>query len=316
MPKTAKLHPTDARDQQWISEAVYFTAFCQRGPHDRRRVQTDTQAEAEAAGLALSAEMGKAALIYAVTAAGRSAFVKSVSANAAASKAPKEGATMTTAYATKKAASAAAREALGPDARFTTDKTATGWVFAAMPESAEAAAIFDATDKPQKPKGLRAPGPMKAKASDDPALVVDGLLYPNKTRAAEARRALANRKTDDQMPEGVAAAGLQEAMGGPLATEEVAADRAKADPAPQPRAPQGKRAQIEADARNGVVPQAPDFSADTHKRYRAQLQAVVAMVEASDTKGLRAEVIKTTGSSGKALARYRDLAVIALEARG
>lgn len=76
----------------------------------------------------------------------------------------------------------------------------------------------------------------------------------------------------------------------------------------------GARAQIEADAAAGIVPAAPDFTANTHKPYRAKLAAVVALVEAGDIAGLEGFVINPTSTSPKAIARYRDLAVIALKA--
>lgn len=89
---------------------------------------------------------------------------------------------------------------------------------------------------------------------------------------------------------------------------QVAAD-AKAKPAA------GKRAQAEADAAAGILPTPPDFTANTHKPYRAKLAALVAMVEAGDVAGLRAMTINPTSTSPKALARYRDLAVTALTAK-
>jgi len=77
----------------------------------------------------------------------------------------------------------------------------------------------------------------------------------------------------------------------------------------------GKRAsKIEA-AQRGDLPPAPDFSAETHKRFRAKLAQVVAAAEAGDLAALRAFEINPTSSSPKAIAKYRDLAVIALEAR-
>lgn len=83
----------------------------------------------------------------------------------------------------------------------------------------------------------------------------------------------------------------------------------------QPRAASGKRAEIEAAARAGTLPAAPDFSADTHKPFRKKLEALTAMIEAGDIDGLRAFAINPISSSPKALDRYRNLAVIALEAR-
>jgi len=95
------------------------------------------------------------------------------------------------------------------------------------------------------------------------------------------------------------------------------------DPSREPRPaiaakrerPLGKRAQIEADARAGKLPEPPDFSAETHKRFRNKLAAVVALANAGDLNGLRAFQINPVSSSPKAIARYRDLCIMALEAR-
>lgn len=94
-----------------------------------------------------------------------------------------------------------------------------------------------------------------------------------------------------------------------------------ASPAPAPKAPKADRplsarAQREADAQAGIMPSPPDFSAPTHKPYRARLAALVALVEAGDIAGLRdIEMIPPRSSSPKALHRYRDLALMALAAR-
>lgn len=74
------------------------------------------------------------------------------------------------------------------------------------------------------------------------------------------------------------------------------------------------KAALEA-AQRGELPAAPDFSADTHKRFRPKLAEVVAAAQAGDLKALKAFEIKAISTSPKAIARYRDLAVIALEAR-
>jgi hypothetical protein len=77
----------------------------------------------------------------------------------------------------------------------------------------------------------------------------------------------------------------------------------------------GKRAAILAAAEAGELPAAPDFSAETHKRFRGKLAEVIALVEAGDIAGLEAYQINPVSSSPKAIAKYRDLAVIALKAR-
>jgi hypothetical protein len=87
---------------------------------------------------------------------------------------------------------------------------------------------------------------------------------------------------------------------------------------PQPAGkerPLGKRAVIEAAAREGKLPEPPDFSAETHKRFRNRLANVVELAEAGDLLGLRAFEINPVSSSPKAIKRYRDICVMALEAR-
>jgi hypothetical protein len=87
---------------------------------------------------------------------------------------------------------------------------------------------------------------------------------------------------------------------------------------PQPankQRPLGKRAAIEAAAREGKLPEPPDFSAETHKRFRNKLASVVELAKSGDIKGLRAFDINPVSSSPKAIARYRDLCIMALEAQ-
>lgn len=91
---------------------------------------------------------------------------------------------------------------------------------------------------------------------------------------------------------------------------------ADAEPAALPGAPRRRRdADIEAKARQGELPPPPDFSAPTHARFRAKLAALVDLAGKADATGLRAIAINPVSSSPKALARYRDLAVLAIESR-
>jgi hypothetical protein len=91
---------------------------------------------------------------------------------------------------------------------------------------------------------------------------------------------------------------------------------AEAEPVAAPSAPRRRRdADIEAKARQGELPPPPDFSAPTHARFRAKLAALVELAGNADATGLRAIAINPVSSSPKALARYRDLAVLAIEAR-
>lgn len=77
----------------------------------------------------------------------------------------------------------------------------------------------------------------------------------------------------------------------------------------------GKRQAIRDQAQSGALPPAPDFSKPTHARFRAKLAQIVALAEAGDIAGLLAFEINPVSSSPKAMARYRDLCVIAIAAR-
>ena len=88
------------------------------------------------------------------------------------------------------------------------------------------------------------------------------------------------------------------------------------EPAAMQSAPRRRRdADIEAKALQGELPPPPDFSAPTHARYRSKLAALVELAGKADATGLRAITINRVSSSPRALARYRDLAVLAIEAR-
>ena len=78
----------------------------------------------------------------------------------------------------------------------------------------------------------------------------------------------------------------------------------------------GKRQAILDQAQTGALPEPPDFSKPTHARFRAKLTQIVALAEAGDIAALQAFEINPVSSSPKALARYRDLCVIAITARG
>lgn len=92
---------------------------------------------------------------------------------------------------------------------------------------------------------------------------------------------------------------------------------AKAPKAPKAAAPEkhGKRAEIQASAEAGILPAKPDFSAATHARFRKRLDEIAALVEKGDVKALKAFPINPISSSPKAMDKYRNLAVIALEAQ-
>ena len=77
----------------------------------------------------------------------------------------------------------------------------------------------------------------------------------------------------------------------------------------------GKRQAIRDQAQSGALPQPPNFSKPTHARFRAKLAQIVALAEAGDIAALQAFEINPVSSSPKAMARYRDLCVIAITAR-
>lgn len=81
----------------------------------------------------------------------------------------------------------------------------------------------------------------------------------------------------------------------------------------------GKRAAAAAaalaSAQAGNLPTPPDMSAKTHKYYRRFLASFDAMIAAGDIAGLKADKMEAKSTSRILLCRYRDLAIIALEAQ-
>ncbi|MCA2378615.1 hypothetical protein ATU3C_17815 [Agrobacterium genomosp. 3 str. RTP8] len=82
--------------------------------------------------------------------------------------------------------------------------------------------------------------------------------------------------------------------------------------APKPKKTVGRRAAAYEAAQRGVLPDPPDFTAATHRRFRPKLAKLIELVEAGDIDGIKAIEIKPVSSSPKAMAKYRDLALIAL----
>lgn len=104
----------------------------------------------------------------------------------------------------------------------------------------------------------------------------------------------------------------------PQPKAEPAKPKAAAKPAKktaEAKPPAGKRAAIMDAAKAGKMPTPPDFSAETHARFRKKLGEIVALAKAGDIKGLKAVEINPISSSPKAMDRYRNLAVIALQAK-
>lgn len=159
--------------------------------------------------------------------------------------------------------------------------------------------------------------------------------------AKRFERLLAAKIGADRAPKAIkailTAPGFQTAEGRLVAEIDTFEPDASAEPAPRPDAPEAivepapiaatepaaassarrrrRDADIEAKARQGELPPPPDFSAPTHARFRAKLAALVELAGKADANGLRAFPINPVSSSPKALVRYRDLAVLAIEAR-
>jgi hypothetical protein len=69
-------------------------------------------------------------------------------------------------------------------------------------------------------------------------------------------------------------------------------------------------------AKAGKMPEAPDFSAPTHERFRPLLAEVVKAAKDGDLATLRKITINPISSSPKAIAKFRDLCLLALKDRG
>ena len=77
----------------------------------------------------------------------------------------------------------------------------------------------------------------------------------------------------------------------------------------------GKRQAILDRMQTGALSPAPDVSKPAYARFRTKLAQIVALAEAGDIAALQAFEINPVSSSLKAMARYRDLCVIAITAR-
>ena len=130
-------------------------------------------------------------------------------------------------------------------------------------------------------------------------------------RAALAFTSIMTAETFDQAEARltlVLSYGNPDPTGEPIPTAE---EEPKAAPAPVV----GKRQAIQDQAESGALPQPPDFSKATHARFRTKLAQIVALAEAGDVAALLAFEINPVSSSPKAMARYRDLCVIAITVR-
>lgn len=282
---TKSEHPVEAFERSIIENADHFTAFLQVRPGERINHQHPTRAQAETNAQVLADEFGKSALVYAVNREGRSAFVGSFPPR------KKDSPQMQT--QSPKTRSVPVSEVRAKDSLLARDH-----IEAETTYSAKSAAVRAA----RKELGAEAmPG-------------ADFILFDRDGRwgwklpAAEPRSFKASAPaTDTPVRERP-----QPAPGGGDGRPP------RKPPVTTPDQPRMRKSTAEAfeAAKKGILPTPPDFSADTHKRFRPKLAELVALVERKDIAGLKAFAINPISTSPKAMDRFRNLAVTALEAQG
>lgn len=293
MPR--KPHPADLFNGSVVANAVEWSAFTQAGGRLTRHFAS--RVEACHAAQAMADQFRRPALVYAIDRNGRSAVADTIQ--------PSKESTMTAkTFSSRFNAQRGARRELGPDAQegrdFRTEKREGGWAWLAIdpvPGFAEGAAnaipaseTADVGEPTADDLGI--PGFLRREKEQPKPVPTEP------AQVEEHETELPKRDTGKREP------------------KQRAKKVGKPQPAPakEERAT-GKRAAIEEAARQGQLPSPPDFSAATHARFRAKLAKLVEMVEAGDVEGLKGFAINPVSTSPRAMARYRDLAVIALEAR-
>jgi hypothetical protein len=294
MRKTAR----QVWDDEQIARAVGFTTsrFQGRGVYDTRRFDRLQDALADAAG-------DRRALVYAVTPEGWTIhFING-------DKIATTETDMTTINDSEIFGAP-----LGLDEGQPLNETITAAALTITPDDAAAAQALNATitaalrGNGKRPVGASSKGIKRGVQPSGKATAKDA-AKPADADAAKAPRAPRGQKRDKAIKAAVAKAAKPA-----KAPKAAKADKpAKAPKAAAPKA-LGLRAQRAADAAAGKLPNAPDFSAETHKRYRAKLAELVALIASGDVAAVRAYPINVVGSSSKAMDTYRNLAVIALEA--
>ena len=293
---TKQMHPADAADRAKIANATHFNVHLRKGPAEKINQEAPTLAEAVKIADALKTENRKPAMIYAIMPEGNSVFVPQDMADAArqcaapaepeAELSNKQIAMLTAIITGGGFKRANSKETA--IARFTT--VAVGAGISAMRAADLVKGPYDFAEhiirehlagKPMsidEVKSMRTAPDVDANADESAAVETDHMSETD-FQAFAAKREVAQKRKE----------------------------RAAKEP--------GKRAEAIEAAQRGELPAAPDFSAATHKPHRKKLEAVIALVKVGDIKTLKAIEIKPISSSPKAIAKYRDLAVIALEAR-
>lgn len=282
--KTAK---RQAWDDEQIARAVSFTTsrFLGRGVFDTRPFATQADAFADARG-------DRRAIVYAVTPEGFT--IHMINGDAIA----KETTMNTTkTYASKNDAVRAARTALKDKHRdalsgvhFRLNQVGDEWAWheidIALGEQALGELLADGVD-PNPPKAL-----------------------PPVTKVAPKQTA------DEKRRAKIAQADARNAAKAAAAKAKAAQPKpAKAPKVPGAAKTPSKKAEMLAAAERGEMPTPPDFTAETHKRFRPVLQKLVDAANAGNLKALKADTTQPLSSSRVAVCRYRDLAIVALNAK-
>lgn len=85
--------------------------------------------------------------------------------------------------------------------------------------------------------------------------------------------------------------------------------------APSRRFGRRDHARILEAAKAGHMPPKPDFRAETHKYWRARLDEVAELAKKGDAAALRKYDVPDYSSSPRAINRFKDLCLVALQAR-
>lgn len=297
---TKQMHPADAADRAKIANATHFNVHLRKGPAEKINQGAPTLAEAVKIADALKTENRKPAMIYAIMPEGNSVFVPQDMADAA-----RQG-----------AAPAEPETELSNKQIAMLTAIITGGGFKRANSKETAIARFTTVAAEAGIGAMRAADLVKGPYDFAEHIIREHLAgKPMSIEAVKAMREAGPSEdagvsaTPDAAPATVIAA---RDGGAPAKITDIPAPAPKA---PAEKKPAGKRAEAIEAAQRGELPAAPDFSAATHKPHRKKLEAVIALVKVGDIKTLKAIEIKPISSSPKAIAKYRDLAVIALEAR-
>lgn len=271
-----KPHPADAFNACIVANATAWSAFTQAAGRIARHFTTE--ADARQAAQVMADGFRRPALVYAIDAQGRTAVADTIQPSRnQPTKESTMSATTTKTYAKRFNAQRAARKLLGEAA-----------------QEGEAFRTFKAPNGEWDFETLTA----QATTDAEPEAALPAAEPVEEGDPEFAARVEAKREAKRQRGKKLAEA------------------RAASRPEPKAEAaPTGKRAAVEEAARQGSLPTPPDFSAATHARFRAKLAKLVELAEAGDAEGLKAVALNPVSTSPRAMARYRDLAVIAIEAR-